>query len=74
MNQITAEEFAERRERLLEHVRAHALTGCVLFDDKYVQYFTGFIFLATERPVAFAVNVAGEMAAFVPKMELLREK
>jgi len=72
MNQITAEEFAERRERLLEHVRAHALTGCVLFDDKYVQYFTGFIFLATERPVAFAVNVAGEMAAFVPEFEVER--
>ena len=72
MNQITAEEFAERRERLLEHVRAHALTGCVLFDDKYVQYFTGFSFLATERPVAFAVNVAGEMAAFVPEFEVER--
>ena len=59
MKPIAEAEFALRRERLLEHVRAHGLTGGVLFDDRYVQYFTGFGFLATERPVAFAVNVAG---------------
>jgi Xaa-Pro aminopeptidase len=72
VNPITAEEFTGRRERLLDHVRSQALTGCVLFDDKYVQYFTGFSFLATERPVALAVNVAGEMAAFVPEFEVER--
>ena len=69
---ITADEFAARRERLLDHARAHGLTGCVLFDEKYIQYFTGFGFLATERPVAFAVNVAGEMAVFVPEFEVER--
>jgi Xaa-Pro aminopeptidase len=72
VNPITAEEFAGRRERLLDHLRSQALTGCVLFDDKYVQYFTGFSFLATERPVALAVNVAGEIVAFVPEFEVER--
>ena len=72
MKPITADEFAARRERLRDHARAPGLTGCVLFDEKYLQYFAGFGFLATERPVAFAVNVAGEMAVFVPEFEVER--
>ena len=72
MNGITAGEFGERRERLLDHLRGRGLSGCVLFDEKYIQYFTGFGFLATERPVAFAVNGAGEMAVFVPEFEVER--
>ncbi len=72
MKPTAAAEFAARRERLLDHLRAHSLSGCVLFDNKYIQYFTGFGFLATERPVAFAVNVAGEMAVFVPEFEVER--
>ena len=69
---IPAAELVERRQRLLDHARAHQLAGCVLFDEKYIQYVTGFGFLATERPVAFAVNVAGEMAVFVPEFEVER--
>ena len=72
MKGIPAAELVERRRRLLDHARAHELTGCVLFDEKYIQYFTGFGFLATERPVAFAVKVAGEMAVFVPEFEVER--
>ena len=51
-----------------------ALSGYVLFDDKYIQYFTGFNFLATERPVAVASNLAGELAVFVPEFEVERVK
>jgi Xaa-Pro aminopeptidase len=69
---ISAEEFAERRRRLLEHALSEELVGYVLFDDKYIQYFTGFNFLATERPVAVASNAAGELAAFVPEFEVER--
>ncbi|HEV8105139.1 MAG TPA: Xaa-Pro peptidase family protein [Gaiellaceae bacterium] len=69
---ISAEEFAERRRRLLEHALSEGLVGYVLFDDKYIQYFTGFNFLATERPVAVASNAAGELAAFVPEFEVER--
>src|SRR5215831_13151204 len=69
---ISRSELAERRERLLEHLRSENLTGYVLFDEKYVQYFTSFGFLATERPVAFVSNVAGELAVFVPEFEVER--
>jgi len=56
----------ERRARLSEH----APGGWVLFDEKYIQYFTGFGFLATERPVAVAANAAGEFVAFVPELRV----
>jgi Xaa-Pro aminopeptidase len=44
----------------------------VLFDESYIRYFAGFGFLATERPVAFVVNGAGEEAVFVPAFEVER--
>jgi Xaa-Pro aminopeptidase len=71
---IAPEEFAERRARLLEHCGGEGLVGWVLFDDKYIQYFTGFNFLATERPVAVASNGAGELMVFVPEFEVERVK
>jgi Xaa-Pro dipeptidase len=69
---IPAAELAARRETLLQHVRSHSLTGYVLFDESYVQYFTSFGFLATERPVAFIGNASGELAVFVPEFEVER--
>src|SRR5215207_5646844 len=69
---IPAAELAARRETLLQHVRSHELTGYVLFGEDYIQYFTSFGFLATERPVAFAANASGEMAVFVPEFEVER--
>ena len=69
---IPSSELAERRERLLDHLRSAGLDGYVLFDDKYVQYFTSFGFLATERPVAFVSTAAGEVAVFVPEFEVDR--
>ncbi|HUQ23014.1 MAG TPA: Xaa-Pro peptidase family protein, partial [Gaiellaceae bacterium] len=65
-------ELSARRERLLEYVRSNELTGYVLFGEDYIQYFTGFGFLATERPVAFASSVSGEVAVFVPEFEVER--
>jgi Xaa-Pro dipeptidase len=69
---IPATELEERRERLLEHVRSGGLAGYVLFDEKVIQYFTSFGFLATERPVAFVSSVSGETAVFVPEFEVER--
>ena len=69
---IPAAELAARRETLLQHIRSQALTGYVLFDESYIQYFTSFGFLATERPVAFVGNASGEMAVFVPEFEVER--
>src|SRR5207244_10193402 len=61
-----------RRARLLEFLAAAGLTGCVLFDDRYVQYFTSFNFLATERPVGVVIAAEGSLAAFVPEFEVER--
>ena len=69
---ISPEELLGRRERLLEHARGVALDGVVLFDEHYIQYFTGFGFLATERPVAVVANAAGDLAGFVPEFEVER--
>ncbi|MFQ5407409.1 MAG: M24 family metallopeptidase [Anaerolineales bacterium] len=67
---ITKEEYAARAARLREHVRAHDLRGVVLFNHHYILYFTGFAFIPTERPMAFAMNAAGERALYVPRLEL----
>ena len=69
---IPAPELQARRERLLEHVHRAGATGYVLFDAGYIQYFTSFNFLATERPVVFAQNAAGDMVVFVPEFEVER--
>jgi Xaa-Pro dipeptidase len=69
---IPAAELEARRDRLLEHVRRERLTGYVLFDEHYIQYFTSFGFLSTERPVVFAQNAVGEMVVFVPEFEVER--
>jgi Xaa-Pro dipeptidase len=71
---IPAAELAARRERLLTHAQSHGLTGVVLFDQHYIQYFTSFNFLSTERPVAFAQNVSGDLAVFVPEFEVERTR
>lgn len=71
---ISVAELRARRERLVEHVRQENLKGYVLFDRHYIQYFTSFGFLATERPVAFVANTSGDMAVFVPEFEVERVK
>ena len=65
---IPAAELAARRETLLQHVRSHGLTGYVLFDESYIQYFTSFGFLATERPVAFVCKRLGGDGGFRPRV------
>ncbi|HWB21509.1 MAG TPA: Xaa-Pro peptidase family protein [Gaiellaceae bacterium] len=72
VTRIPAAELSERRERLLEHVRGAGLSGYVLFDASYIQYFTGFWFLSNERPVIYAESVNGESAIFVPEFEVER--
>ncbi|RIH87469.1 M24 family metallopeptidase [Calidithermus roseus] len=45
------------------------LAGLVLFDDQLIQYFTGFIFIPTERPIALIITREGERILFVPRLE-----
>jgi len=63
---ISADELAGRRARLLDH----AGSVVVLFDQAYIQYYTGFNFLSNERPVV--VVVGDELTAFVPRFEVER--
>ena len=72
MTGIPAEELAERRERLLAHVRVSGASGYVLFGQDYIQYLTGFWFLSTERPVVVAQSAGGDLVAFVPEFEVER--
>ncbi len=71
---IPQSEFQARRERLLEHVRGRRLSGYVLFEQAYIQYFTGFWFLSNERPVVFAQSASGDAAVFVPEFEVERTR
>jgi Xaa-Pro aminopeptidase len=66
---IPSEEYATRVDHLLSKIKADGLSGVVLFDNHYILYYTGFAFVPTERPIAFAVNAAGERAMFVPRLE-----
>lgn len=67
---ISHYEFQTRADRLLDHLQAENLSGVVLFDPFYVLYYTGFAFIPTERPIAFAMNSQGEKALFVPRLEV----
>ncbi len=67
---IPEAEYRGRIQDLLARLQAAKLSGLVLFDNYYILYYTGFAFIPTERPMAFAMNAAGERALFVPRLEL----
>src|SRR6266851_6403542 len=67
---ITAAEFAARRGALAAQLSERGLSGCVLFDTHYVAYYTGFAFIPTERPVAFALGTDGRGGMLVPRLEV----
>jgi len=66
---ITEAEYRARRVALQQQVTLNNCDGVVLFDSFYILYYTGFAFIPTERPIAFVMNAAGQMALFVPRME-----
>ncbi|MCC6310534.1 MAG: aminopeptidase P family protein [Trueperaceae bacterium] len=68
-----AAEYAERARTAYASAQGAAGRGAdviVLFDDQYIQYFTGFVFSPTERPIALVVGPGGERVLFVPRLEL----
>jgi Xaa-Pro dipeptidase len=67
---IAPEEFAGRRDALAEQLQAAGRSGCVLFDPHRVAYYTGFTFIPTERPMAFALAADGRGGMLVPRLEL----
>ena len=72
--QIPKSEFQTRSQKLMAHLEAKGLSGTVLFDSYYVHYYSGFAFIPTERPIAYAVNAAGDRALLVPRLELEHAK
>jgi Xaa-Pro aminopeptidase len=72
--QIPPSEYQSRAERLLQFLRQERLAGVVVFDNFYILYYTGFAFIPTERPMAFAMNANGERVLFVPRLEFEHAK
>ncbi|MGZ4399118.1 MAG: aminopeptidase P family N-terminal domain-containing protein, partial [Gaiellaceae bacterium] len=66
---IAPAEFQARREALAAELERRGLRGCVLFDTHHVQYYTGFAFIPTERPIAFALSAGGRGGMLVPRLE-----
>jgi Xaa-Pro aminopeptidase len=71
---IKSEEFSNRSQALLSYLRSENLRGVILFDSINILYFTGFAFIPTERPIAFALSAEGERAMYVPRLELEHAK
>jgi Xaa-Pro dipeptidase len=67
---ISDEEFAARREAFAATLAERELGGAVLFEPQYVHYYSGFYFVPTERPIAFALAADGRGGMLVPRLEL----
>jgi Xaa-Pro dipeptidase len=65
---ISREEHLRRRGEALAEARRRGCDGLVLFGPTPIFYLTGFVFIATERPIALAVTDA-QAALFVPRLE-----
>src|SRR3954462_3374504 len=67
---ISEDEFAARRSAFAARLEERGLGGAVLFDPHYVHYYSGFFFIPTERPLAFALAADGRGGMLVPRLEL----
>ncbi|MBB6098582.1 Xaa-Pro aminopeptidase [Deinobacterium chartae] len=65
---IPAEETRARARGLMERLGGE-VDAVVLFDDQYIQYYTAFAFIPTERPVALLIGADGERTLLVPRLE-----
>ena len=63
-------ELSVRRDTFAAALAERGLAGAVLFDTQYVHYYTGFFFIPTERPIAFALAADGRGGMLVPRLEL----
>jgi Xaa-Pro aminopeptidase len=67
---IAPEEYARRREAFASALESRGLAGAVLFDAHRATYYTGFAFIPTERPIAFALAADGRGGMLVPRLEV----
>lgn len=66
---INEVEYQTRLENLRTGLEQQGASGVVLFERDYILYYTGFAFIPTERPIGFVMNVKGETALVVPRLE-----
>jgi Xaa-Pro aminopeptidase len=66
---IGNEEYAQRRERVLNVLADRKLDALVLFHPIRMAYVSGFFHVSTERPMAIVVSNDGSMGALVPMLE-----
>jgi Xaa-Pro dipeptidase len=65
---VSQAERIERARDAFEFVPA-SVDALVLFDEQYVQYYSGFIFIPTERPIGLVLSRDGARTLFVPRLE-----
>ncbi|MFW5896967.1 MAG: M24 family metallopeptidase [Bacillota bacterium] len=67
---VTAEEYALRRETLLENLSEEEIAAFVSFTHPAAFYLTGFTFAPTERPTAVVVLPDEPPILFLPQLEI----
>jgi Xaa-Pro aminopeptidase len=67
---IAEPEFVARRDALAATLADRGLKGAVLFEPQHVHYYSGFFFIPTERPIAFAIAADGRGGMLVPRLEV----
>ena len=65
---ISEVERAERARRAFDFV-PDRIDAIALFDEQFVQYYTGFVFHPTERPIGVVLLRGGERTVLVPRLE-----
>jgi len=66
---ISNEEYARRREKILDTLAERGMSALVLFSPNNVSYFSRFGFVPTERPMAYVLT-RSHSALLVPRLEL----
>ena len=66
---ISLAELSNRQKKFQETLHSLRLTGAILFRPEHIKYFTNFIFLPTERPVALIVPAESAPLILLPKLE-----
>ncbi len=65
---IADAERRDRARRVFEYL-PEAVDAVVLFDEQYVQYYTGFVYHPTERPIGLLIERGGRRTLLVPRLE-----
>ncbi|MEA2070339.1 MAG: Xaa-Pro peptidase family protein [Asgard group archaeon] len=67
---ISQKNHRKRIERLRQYLQENDLKGMILFNPNSLFYLVGFHHIPTERPIALVVPTDGDIAMFVPHLEI----